>query len=481
MSYPPTDEQQKIIDAFTTGGDLVIQAGAGAGKTSTLRFLANAAPGKRGLYIAYNRAIKNDAERAFPRSVTCVTSHGLAYRAVGARYRHRLNGSRQFAREVAAIIGIDAPVRVGTTTLTQAQQARLVTGAIKRFCYSADQELNVRHVPRVLGLTREEQHALSEHLLPYMETAWRDIVDVEGRLKFEHDHYLKIWALTRPKLAYDYVLVDEAQDCNPLLTGLVLDQTHTQRIAVGDSAQQIYSWRGAEDALTQLPGQQFTLSQSFRFGPAVADQANRWLTLLDAPLRLTGYDQIPSRIGRTARPDAVLCRTNAGAMSVAMEHMAAGRRAALVGDTARQIEGFARAAIDLMAGGRAALPDLVAFTSWDQVRDYAEQEDDGADLRPLVRLVEEYDPYTLLGAVKRLHDERRAHVVISTAHKSKGREWGSVKIAADFPEPTPNRHTGQTLVRAEEARLAYVAVTRARTLLDCSALDWVSRVDGIAA
>lgn len=479
MGYPPTAEQQNAIDQFTADNDLVIQAGAGAGKTSTLRLLAAAKPRARGLYIAYNRAIKDDAKRAFPPQVTCVTSHGQAFRDVGVHYKHRLGGARQTGRDAARIIDITTPVKAGPVVLGPWQQARLVMAALKKFCYSADPKITAGHVPYVKGLARGDQRALSEYLAPFAEAAWKDIVNPHGKLRFEHDHYLKIWALTGPRLDYDYVLLDEAQDANPLLTGMILNQTHTQRIAVGDSAQQIYAFRGAQDALNRLPGVQCTLSQSFRFGPAIADAANRWLELLDGPLRLTGSDQIASRTGPVTRPDAVLCRTNAGAMSVAMACMAAGSRVALVGDTSRQIQSFAAAAIELMASGTTSHPELLAFMSWDQVREYAESEDGGSDLRPLVRLVDEHGPHELLAAAKALHDESRAQVTVSTAHKSKGREWSTVVVHGDFQEPRPDKDTGEVLVRPEEARLAYVAVTRAREALDCSSLSWVSQVGGL--
>jgi ATP-dependent exoDNAse (exonuclease V) beta subunit len=67
MTTPtPTGEQQAIIDASQSGDDLVIEAGAGTGKTSTLRLLATAQPRRRGLYVASNKAIASDAKRSFP-------------------------------------------------------------------------------------------------------------------------------------------------------------------------------------------------------------------------------------------------------------------------------------------------------------------------------------------------------------------------------------------------------------------------------
>lgn len=64
----PTQEQQAALDAFATGGSLVIEAGAGSGKTSTLRMLGRSRH-STGLYLAYNKAIQLDAERRFPPNV----------------------------------------------------------------------------------------------------------------------------------------------------------------------------------------------------------------------------------------------------------------------------------------------------------------------------------------------------------------------------------------------------------------------------
>jgi len=59
--HDPTPEQQAIGAAFGTGENLVIEAGAGAGKTSTLKMIAQQAGRKRGLYLAFNRSIVDDA------------------------------------------------------------------------------------------------------------------------------------------------------------------------------------------------------------------------------------------------------------------------------------------------------------------------------------------------------------------------------------------------------------------------------------
>ena len=80
-----------------------------------------------------------------------------------------------------------------------------------------------------------------------------------------------------------------------------------------------------------------------------------------------------------------------------------------------------------------------------------------------MQLVEQHGENKLWPAAKNSHDdENSADVVLSTAHEAKGREWDSVRLAADFANSRTN--ADQADVEAD-ARLFYVAVTRAKSLL----------------
>ncbi|MBW4722376.1 hypothetical protein [Saccharothrix obliqua] len=112
----PTGEQTAIIEACAAGKDLVIEAGAGTGKTSTLRLAALQMPARRrGIYIAFNRSVANEAKKKFPRNVLCSTAHALAFGALGRQYRHRLDAPRLPAREVAKILRIAGDLEVTTS------------------------------------------------------------------------------------------------------------------------------------------------------------------------------------------------------------------------------------------------------------------------------------------------------------------------------------------------------------------------------
>jgi UvrD/REP helicase N-terminal domain len=466
----PTSEQQDIVSACADGYDLGIEAGAGTGKTSTLQLAASAMTGRRGLYLAYTRATAASARAQFPGRIECVTAHSLAYRAIGWQYASRLSGraSRMPAWAVARQLGIGRPLPLGDRLLlTPAHQARIVLGTVERFCYSGDQAIGGAHVPPVNGVDSASFAELTWRIIPWAERAWHDIRRAGGTLPFRHDHYLKLWQLTHPVIGGDFIMFDEAQDANPVTASVVQSQS-MQKIAVGDSCQAIYGWRGAVDALATWPADlRLQLSCSFRFGQAVAEEANKWLEALDAPFLLSGAPRIVSAVGPLAEPHAIICRTNAEALLQAQAALNAGRRVALAGG-GQEIGQLALAALELQATGRTSSPELSAFRSWDAVQLFVRTDTAGADLAASVRLIDKHGPDAVLATVEQLSDPRRADLVVSTAHRAKGLEWGSVQVAGDF------RRAGAAGPPARaEAMLAYVAVTRARTGLDQTGLAWI--------
>jgi len=473
-TFTPTAEQRDALRLFETGESLAIEAGAGTGKTSTLKLLAGSTD-RRGQYLAFNKAIVTDAAASFPDSVACNTAHSLAYRACGFRFRQRLNSRRIRNEDIARILGIDPFVAVtsaGTKRLAPGFLAGLVMRSVSIFATTADPAPEQRHVPYVEGIDLPDSDGnrgwsnnllLRRTLLPYIEDAWADLQrdDREGggKLRFGHDIYLKLWQLSGPRIAADYILFDEAQDANPVMLDIVRQQTHAQLVFVGDSQQAIYGFTGAVNALANVPADHRTfLTQSFRFGPAIAAAANLVLETLGAELRVKGLPSIPSTVAAVADPDVILTRTNAKAVEIVLGALAQGKRVALVGG-ADDVVRFAEAAQSLQEGRPTSHPELACFGSWGEVQAYVDQDENGSDLRLLVRLCDDFGPEVIIRGLGRTVREDTADVIVSTAHKSKGREWDTVRLADDFPDlsedPAP-----------EELRLVYVAATRARLVLD---------------
>lgn len=466
----PTPEQSACVDAARTKQHLVIEALAGTGKTATLTLIAEAmGKFRRGSYVAFNKSIVTDAEKRFPSTVTCKTAHSLAFRAVGVRFKERLNQGRTTAVENARRLGVlnsslEVAERIVLDGVGLVQTAQ---DTIRSFLRTMDLAPGIQHMRRDPGMEDGDLEILASVVLPIAQDIWDDFQQPYGKLGgWSHDVYLKLWAHGDPIIGSDYVMLDEAQDADPVIRHVVSSQP-CQQIYVGDTNQQIYAWRGAINALAQLDETvpRKWLTQSFRFGQGVADVANDYLDVLGAPELVRGDPNQTSTVEPIDAPDAILCRTNASCLAAAMASLAAGKRVALVGGT-DDLSRFLTAALQLQRGQRTKHHDLACFKTWGNAVAWVKSHrQEAGDLAVKVGLVEKFGAEALRDVLDDLTaDEGRADVIVSTAHKAKGREWPRVQIASDFSPELDVLPDG-------ELRLGYVAVTRARKTLDVSRMQ----------
>jgi hypothetical protein len=470
----PTDEQRDALEKFMTGESLIIEACAGAGKTTTLKMLARATT-RRGLYIAFNSEIAREARASFPPGVDCRTGHSLAYKALGYAFRR---AGRLRSRVTARVMLDELGELPGMGAHDPYALYVRVLRAVSKFCESARARPGLADFGE-LDPERELDAVLMGRGADWLTQVWEQMSRRDGDVPMTHDVYLKAWALTRPVCPADYVLFDEAQDANAVLLDLLRlwrERDGAQIVAVGDRYQQIYSWRGAVNAMSRFEATHHArLTQSWRYGEPIAALARTLLSTLrgvDVPIRGTAS---PARVVTTpgqvreedALPDAILTRTNAIALAELIGLHERGVSVAVAGGVGDMI-GLLRGVEALMDGRTSRRAELAGFTSWSEVVEASEQED-GADLRVLVRMVEDYDLSYLLTQLEAIERVEDARVTISTAHRSKGLEWEHVRLAGDFRVPEPGEDDGVVRVEHEEAHLLYVAATRARSTLDVSA------------
>lgn len=468
-----TSEQVEAVVAFTRGGSLKINAYAGTGKTSTLQLLADSTS-RRGQYVAFNKSIVEDAKTKFPKSVNCSTLHGMAFRATPTEYRSHLDKmtGRCNANQLAELLNLTKNWRVDEHhSLQPRSQGYLILETVKRFAQSADIEPLPIHVPRHGSLAAAKESTLKEveeFALNGARHVWSRMISAADPLPLGHDGYLKLWALSEPKIAADYILLDEAQDTNPVVLGALRKQ-EAQMIYVGDPFQQIYEWRGAVNAMERIDTDATTsLSKSFRFGSAIADAASKVLSTLGKNISVSGNSEIESRIC-TTDPTAILARTNAAAISAVIESLDNSSRPHLVGGIEEIME-LLRGVVDLKQRQPATIPEFFGFSEWKEVVEFAKS-GEGAHLLTFVNLVESRGEKQLMWALKQTVEESAANVVISTAHKAKGREWDRVRLMDDFmrtrkTDNSRNNRPKDPLEDAAEVRLFYVAMTRARQELE---------------
>lgn len=490
-TFTPTDEQEIIRGLLLHRENMVVEAGAGTGKTSTLKYLARSNPRTTFQYVAFNKALVLDAVKTMPKNVRSRTGHSLAFGAAGRAFKPRIDTSRRMPSDVIgrrlAIDPFTIKYGAASRVLSPGKLGGIVLTALKNFCASADRELAPGHFSYVLGIDEPRPDgrrgwtnnlAIRAHLMPALHRAWADAQRPDGWLPYQHGWYLKLAQLQGMRIHRDVIVVDEAQDLSPVLLDIVRQQTHARVVLVGDSAQAIYGFTGAVDALelareADPTANRAQLSQSFRFGPAVAEIANQLLGWLDVDLRLKGLPSIPSRIAPLTSPRAILTRTNACAVAELLAAIGMGRRPHLVGG-GEDVIYFAESAAKLKAGMPTDHPDLACFDTWAQVQAYVEEDEQGVELKLFVKLIDEFGVDVILGALRNMPPEAAADLIISTAHKSKGREWDTVRLGPDFPEVM-----GEGADFADETRLLYVACTRARKVLDLDSVEGLSLALGM--
>jgi hypothetical protein len=215
-------EQQHALELFLQGGSLRTDAYAGTGKTTTLQLLAENST-RRGLYLAINRSIALEAKQRFPKRVLCATSHAIDFRGIQRSYRFsdaKLVGSLTPNLLLEAFrIPETVTFRTGLMLPRRSYASVLVDG-IKHFLRSRDPSPGPEHIPRygILEFMANAHFAdFAKQAAEHLTAIWAHMRHKEGSLPLGHDGYLKLWALSDPVPKLDYIMVDEAQDLNPVL------------------------------------------------------------------------------------------------------------------------------------------------------------------------------------------------------------------------------------------------------------------------
>jgi superfamily I DNA/RNA helicase len=485
----PTEEQQEINDSFVSlksGECLKAIAFAGSGKTSTLKICATNRK-ERGVYLAFNQSIAEEARSKLGRTkCDAKTMHGLAFGAMRGIMDKpaKLNAKTIINSEIMNRFHVPSVRGWGDYRVASA-----VNRTMASFAASADDQFNEGHATAALiealgdpdfisseekaDVVRDVIDQLAEPLKLIAENYWVECME-DGQ--FSHDMYLKMLDLNkdlrhRAFARFKYLMIDEAQDINPVQRSIIT-KTGLPILAVGDPYQQIYSWRGAENALQQLPGKELYLTKSFRFGDNIAQVARHILSQIPGggpEKHLIGGG--PGDVSDHKGPQgAVICRTNIGMLDEAIKYLNKGYRVQVDNVDALLADAMSAQALHQGRPDQVKSPELKQFDTWEELEATAEE---GADpgLSKLVNLVRSHRVPDVERLAKHQSKETgKPHLVVYTGHRSKGLEFPAVQLGDDWPnidtmrarykaaEMKSEKHV--TLAR-EAFNTLYVASTRA--------------------
>ena len=525
-----TPEQESAINCAVKGADLGIVANAGSGKSTTLLGIAaeQCLNGKSGLYLAFNRSVKEAAEARFSRHNTKVkTVYGLGYGYVvclGKINRARIgnvttkhvanfltrkgSSSFTFCPSLHDFLASKNDSRAEQFVVNGLRLGTLVMNTIQAYLHSADIELSVKHAviegfSRVLNndfknILADKKVKLPAGILQDVELAMKNghvnleplrvfLVDLanevindmrawEGDLSVMHDIYLKEYAnllttgeIKPPKV--DYVMFDEFQDANGVMLALVesLRKNNSQVIAVGDPHQRIYSFLHTKDAFASTNFDEYRpLTQSFRFGPEIAELVGNFVrSTMDPHFVIRGNESLPSVVDVLPGQvpySAIVCRSNTGVFEEALEVLATG--GVPYAPKSNEVKKLVSGMIDLKNGQKTECPELAVFSSHDELVEYSET-DEGKPFRRLLKVLDKYGDKFVLSTIDKLGNfgpETTTHVM--TTHAAKGLEFSTVKLGADF-DVLQFMEPDMTEEEIKEAKnVKYVALTRAIQVLD---------------
>ena len=341
--FTPTDEQLAIVEfARSSDQNLILQALAGAAKTSTLILIAEALKKDLILCLAFNRRIAVEMTERLPGNCQSMTLNSLGHHTWGQALGRRLSLSTGKNYQILRGIIDQIPKTRQEAAWDELSGTLKAVVLGKALGYVPDGSYTHAHSlmgdEQFFALLEREPSSLQEQFI--IKVSHESIKQgMEGRIDFSDQLLLPVLFPTQfPK--YPIVMIDEAQDLSELNHRMLEKLVRGRLIAVGDPCQAIYSFRGAHETSMQLLEETFfmhpmTLTISFRCPSAIVDEV-RWR----APaMRYPSQAKIGSvstwgewNAGDVPERAAIICRNNAPLFSMAIKLLKNGRAPQILGN-----------------------------------------------------------------------------------------------------------------------------------------------------
>lgn len=494
LDFTPSPYQEAIFDFIQNEkGNLVIEAAAGAGKSSTIiKALEYIGEDKKVLFCAFNKEIVKDLTKKvkhYP-NVHVSTVHSVGYKIIIDAFKEAIEiDPSKYITHIWK--NIKYYTTMNTYVLGKKNYARYIDNITKLVDHC---RYNLAHnILDVLPLI--ERHGLTI-LGDEIEVAFKildwgktnlETIDFTDMIWLPHELDLPIG-----NNAYDYILFDECQDASIAQRELILKcrkDEDTRYVFVGDKNQSIYSFMSASpdtfDKLKELPNTTcLPLSISYRCASKIVKFAQNIVPSIE-PNNDGREGEIVSKahLEDIIDGDMVLCRNNAPLMQVYATLIRMGRQCYIRGrDIGQNLSKLVKATqieelnVDLSEDGvfvrlydnlfklrdsvliknggtlEMATNNPIVTNQLDMIRALevlAEGLETGAELTDRINSI--------------FADKESDGIALSTVHKAKGLEANNVYIAC--PSLMPSASATQDWEIEQERNLMYVAYTRAKNKL----------------
>jgi superfamily I DNA/RNA helicase len=467
-----SDKQNAIFDFGTNGtGNAVVIAVAGSGKTTTMVEMMRRIEGNK-VFLAFN---KKNATDLSARGVNGKTFHSVCYSPVTRARKARNVNADKMRNVINGRLGDDEARLYGAFLVK-------LVGLGKNSgigCLIDDSEQNWLDLVQLHDMELESERASMPQAIKYASLMLQ-ASNASPELDFDDLLYLAVKdGIVLPK--YDFIVVDEAQDTNAIQVAVIRKMMHdkTRLVAVGDPAQAIYGFRGADSKAIYNIKQEFNaielpLTVSYRCPKAVVRHAQQWVSHIQA----SDTAQEGSVVSHSTwhammfkAGDMVVSRTTAPVVALAFKLLRNHIPATILG---RDIGAGLKSLIKrLNAKGIPALETKVVAWKVREIEKAISKKQEShadaiADKAEAILFLIESLPETnrtvpaLLSLIDTLFADKANAVVLCTIHKSKGGEaqrvfWlNSAKVVKWAKQPWQVE---------QENNLRYVATTRAMSEL----------------
>jgi len=465
-----TNEQEAIWDAIENSmDDIVVNAGAGTGKTFTIVEASGRLPPflKRG-FLCFNKSIQLELQERLPEGVEAKTFHSLGFSAFFK------NGIKPRVNNYKVKNIIDSIPELGRDYKSTSQLKKLI-GLLKGSMVDCNDEQAVRNIIDYYNI--EFKNILEEN--NGIANVCRILDECQAnKNQIDYDDMIWIplvenWAF--PK--FDVLFVDEAQDFNEMQRELIVRCTTNGRcIIVGDKNQAIYGFRGADsnsmaifsERLTKMGKnvRHFPMTLTWRCPKTVVTEANRYVKDFNG-LDTTeeGSVKVNSHFN-PVKDDIVLCRYNAPLVSAFYDLLTQGKSAYVLGRD--MTTGLVNAVNKITKDKNMPTSEFLHLFEVDFNTQYsrlvaANKQNQANNLEDKASCIRIFASRTnnvgkIISEIKRVFDGKsKGDIMLSTVHKAKGLEADNVYILTPERMPHPKATNMQ-----EERNICYVAITRAK-------------------
>lgn len=497
-NFPPTEEQQLIIEAIKRRESIIVNALAGAAKTSTIVMAAEFAP-LGSLALAFNKSIQLELEGKLPNSFACMTINALGHK-VWMRTAGKLELDSSKLSKIMKRLDPKAPWDIAKI-VSSAKLAGLVPDSRKHMGRGIleDTPANWEALADDMDVTlvREDEFKQRKDYLPLCRQILQESIDqaYTSSIDFDDQVYMPTcFGGMFPK--YECIFVDEAQDLSPLNHLMLKKMAPKMLVVVGDPLQSIYAFRGADtDSMPKLAEdwklKPYTLSICFRCGKSIASYARQWAHNIKSPEWMPEGEVVHEltdlsedglwRLSDLPPQFTVLCRNNAPLVKLALKIFREKKIAFINARAESSMQSHLRQLVNY----KKSVPlDNVLSKLAGQIQAQLANEDpkkherliDTNDALTYIveqAIAEKRDFEGLMKLISELFQNKNPDIWFATGHGSKGKEWDSV-LHLD-PWRLPSRFAISEEARQQEANIEYVISTRAKKLLAHASLDSFSK------